>query len=298
MAFLESLRKPQYVLRPRWAVRRILAKAGFSKAAGASGAIELPWGTSLYIDEKDTVGRALAAQGLYDVVTTEVLWRLIDDGATVFDIGANIGYFTTLLAHRAGPNGRVVAFEPHPETFRFLQKNVAQIKHRNVRIENVALSDVEGEGALDNFLNEEGNTSYAFLTNEPSSRALTVKMVRGERYLEQRPSLMKVDAQWHEASVLAGFGAALRDGSIRDIVFEEDAPYPAPSHKILLDAGYKLLWFDQRLSGPIVISPDQKPTGIQPYEVLPSYLATRDEERARNLLSKRGWQSLKSRAAA
>jgi FkbM family methyltransferase len=278
-------------------MRRILAKVGFSNCSGNSGAIELPWGANLFIDEKDTVGRALAAQGLYDVVTTEVLWRLIDDGAAVFDVGANIGYFTTLLAHRVGPKGSVLAFEPHPETWRLLQKNVAQIKHRNVRIENVALSDIEAEGALDNFLNEEGNTSYSFLTNEPSSRALTVKMVRGERYLEQKPSLMKVDAQWHEAAVLAGFGAALRDGSIRDIVFEEDAAYPAPSHKILLDAGYKLLWFDQRLSGPVVISPDERPKGIRSYEVLPSYLATHDEARARKLLSTRGWQSLKSRAA-
>lgn len=59
---------------------------------------------------------------------------------------------------------------------------------------------------------------------------------------------MKVEA-WHDAWVLAGFGDALRDCSIRDIVFEEDAVYPALSHKILLDAGYKFLWFDQRLSG-------------------------------------------------
>ncbi|HEY2820848.1 MAG TPA: hypothetical protein VGJ06_07385 [Candidatus Acidoferrum sp.] len=66
-------------------------------------------------------------------------------------------------------------------------------------------------------------------------------MVRGEKYLEQKPSLIKVDAQWHEASVLAGFGDALREGSIRDIVFEEDAACPANSHKILLGAGYKLL---------------------------------------------------------
>jgi hypothetical protein len=47
----------------------------------------------------------------------------------------------------------------------------------------------------------------------------------------------------------------------------------------------------------VVISPDERPKGIRSYEVLPSYLATRDEARARKLLSARGWQSLKSRAA-
>jgi hypothetical protein len=142
----------------------------------------------------------------------------------------------------------------------------------------------------------EDNTSYSFLTDKPGSKALTVKMVRGEKYLSSNVTLMKIDAQWHEASVLAGLGDGLRAGAIRDIVFEEDAPYPAPSHEILLDAGYKILWFDQRLSGPVVISPDERPKGIQSYEVLPSYLATRDGSRARNLLSTRGWQCLKGGA--
>jgi FkbM family methyltransferase len=291
MPFFESLQKPQYIFRPRWALCRVLTKIGL---ANESSVIDLPWGVKLQIDTNDTVGRALAAQGVYDVVTTEVLWRLTEKGATVFDVGSNIGYFTSLLARRVGPKGRVVAFEPHPETLQLLQSNVSQLRDHNVQVENVALSDIDGDGALDNFLNEEGNTSYSFLTDKPSSKALTVKMVRGEKYLDVNVTLMKIDAQWHEASVLAGFGDSLRAGAVRDIVFEEDAPYPAPSHKVLLEAGYKLLWFDQRLSGPIVISPNARPKGIQSYEVLPSFLATRDESRARRLLSDRGWQCLKN----
>lgn len=294
MPFLESLQKPQYIFRPRWALRRILTKIGLAEAPSV---IDLPWDAKLEIDFNDTVGRALAAQGIYDVVTTEVLWRLAEEGATVFDVGANIGYFTSLLARRVGPTGRVLAFEPHPKTLQLLQSNVSRLRDQNVQIENVALSDTDGEGALDNFLTEEGNASYSFLTDKPSSKALTVKMVRGEKYLDAKVTLMKIDAQWHEASVLAGFGDGLGAGAIRDIVFEEDAPYPAPSHKVLLEAGYKLLWFDQRLSGPVVISPDARPTGIQSYEVLPSFLATRDESRARALLSHRGWQCLKNRSA-
>jgi FkbM family methyltransferase len=294
MPFLESLQKPQYILRPRWALRRILTKIGL---ANSSNVIDLPWGAKLHVDTKDTVGRALAAQGVYDVVTTEVLWRLTEEGATVFDVGANIGYFTSLLARRVGPSGRVLAFEPHPETLELLQRNVSQFSEHNVQVESVALSDVGGDGALDNFSDEESNTSYSFLSDKPSSKALTVQMARGEKYLASNVTLMKIDAQWHEASVLAGFGNSLRVGAIRDIVFEEDTPYPAPSHKILLDAGYKILWFDQRLSGPVVISPSERPKGIRSYEVLPSYLATRDESRARKLLSARGWQCLKSKLA-
>ncbi len=286
--------KPQYIFRPQWAIRRLLTKLGLTEV---SSRVALPWIAELYIDTKDTLGRAIASQGVYDIVTTEVLWRLTEDGATVFDVGANIGYFTTLLANRVGPNGRVVAFEPHPETVQLLRRNVSQISQRNVQIENVALSTKDGEGTLDNFPNEESNTSYSFLTDKPTSNALTVKTARGDKYVIGDVALMKIDAQWHEAAVLEGFGEVLRAGLIRDIVFEEDAQYPAPSHKVLLDAGYKILWFDQRLSGPLVISPHERPSGIQSYEILPSFLATRDELRARRLLSKPGWQSLRKRSS-
>jgi FkbM family methyltransferase len=296
MPFLESLQKPQYIFRPRWALRRILTKIGL---ANASNVIDLPWGARLRIDAKDTVGRALAAQGVYDVVTTEVLWRLTEDAATAFDVGANIGYFTSLLARRVGPKCRVLAFSRSSlipkrcDCFEGMSRSslIATCRWRMSRSATLTAKD---RSII--FPMNEDNTSYSFLADKPGSKALTVKMVRGEKYLSSNVTLMKIDAQWHEASVLAGLGDGLRAGAIRDIVFEEDAPYPAPSHEILLDAGYKILWFDQRLSGPVVISPDERPKGIQSYEVLPSYLATRDESRARNLLSTRGWQCLKGGA--
>jgi len=42
---------------------------------------------------------------------------------TVLDIGAHIGYYTRLFSQLVGPLGTVIAFEPHPIHFRFLQKN-------------------------------------------------------------------------------------------------------------------------------------------------------------------------------
>lgn len=45
-------------------------------------------------------------------------------GDTVFDVGANIGLFTLFAAERCGPDGKVYAFEPLPETFAALKHNV------------------------------------------------------------------------------------------------------------------------------------------------------------------------------
>lgn len=44
-----------------------------------------------------------------------ILDRLLHPGATVVDVGANIGYNTLYAAHRVGHSGRVYAIEPAQE---------------------------------------------------------------------------------------------------------------------------------------------------------------------------------------
>ena len=49
----------------------------------------------------------------------------LDDGAVVFDVGANIGLFT-LFANRKCPTAKIYAFEPLPPSFELLRANVAR----------------------------------------------------------------------------------------------------------------------------------------------------------------------------
>ncbi len=48
----------------------------------------------------------------------------VQPGDVFYDIGANIGIFSLLAAHRAGPNGGVLAFEPHVATVEALLQNI------------------------------------------------------------------------------------------------------------------------------------------------------------------------------
>jgi FkbM family methyltransferase len=283
--------KPQYFFRPRQILRRIFKEL---RPDPGRDIVTLPWGSRIEVDTRDTVGQALALQGLYDVVTSEVLWRLTAAGDVTLDVGANVGYFTSLLARCAGPKGQVLAFEPHPATFAMLQRNAEVQGPQSARIQafQVALSNVDGDASLDLFAGQECNTSYAFLTQKPSAAGIPVRISRADRYVEQNQEVgvLKIDAQWHESSVLEGFGTHLSSGKIRDVVFEEESPYPAESHKILLDAGYRIFWFAERLRGPRMISPTAKPTRKRPYDLTPSYLATLDSVRAQKRLSALGWQ--------
>ena len=60
----------------------------------------------------------------------------------ILDIGSNIGT-SILFFHERFPEAKIVGFEPHPETFRILEKNVAGIP--SVRIFNYALGAANAE---------------------------------------------------------------------------------------------------------------------------------------------------------
>jgi FkbM family methyltransferase len=64
---------------------------------------------------------------------------------TVLDIGANIGYLTVLMAHKVGPAGRVIAFEPVPSVYARLCENLELNDLHHVQAERLAVADGEGQ---------------------------------------------------------------------------------------------------------------------------------------------------------
>ena len=259
----------------------------------------LPWGLALALDPADTIGNALLSQGIYDLVTTEVLWRLTAPGDRTADIGANVGYMTSVLSTRAGPTGSVLAFEPHPGTFAILQRNAERWNNNascaRVFLQQGAISDRDGTATLIVHHGADPNVSHAFLASDAAQSGIEVSIWTFARFLVEgaRFGVVKVDTETHEARVFAGMGSALNDGRIRDILFEEEKAYPAASHKVVQSAGYTVFGCEERLSGPRLVPPEQVSGPKRPYDILPNYLATRDAQRAKQLLARPGWQCLR-----
>jgi len=68
----------------------------------------------------------------------------IEAGATVFDVGANIGLFTRLAHRTCGGDVRVLAFEPIPATLRALRANVARLGSARIEVFGCALGRQAG----------------------------------------------------------------------------------------------------------------------------------------------------------
>ena len=68
-----------------------------------------------------------------------VLGKYLRPGMTVYDIGANIGFFSLLAARLVGAAGRVTAFEADPEIAARLRENVVRNQGAPISVEEKAV---------------------------------------------------------------------------------------------------------------------------------------------------------------
>lgn len=78
-----------------------------------------------FCDKRDKiVGAVIESDRVWEFFETEWVKSIVKEGDYVVDAGANIGWYTVVMARLVGPTGRVFAFEPEPENFKLLKKNV------------------------------------------------------------------------------------------------------------------------------------------------------------------------------
>ena len=285
--------KPQYVLHPLRALRRAGRLVSGPGLGDEPKVARLPWGLELKVLESDAIGYSILVGRVFDPCVTETLHRLIDADDVVVDVGANIGYLTSLAAVRAGRSGRVVAFEPQPAVFDLLSANVASWSGdlAPVELHQTALSSESGTGTIVAGPLFELNMGLAKLGEGEADGLLSheVELRRLDDLLDQtQVGMLKVDVEGHESEVLSGASRLLERRLVRDIVFEDHGDYPSAATEIAEDAGYHLVSLANDLGGLRLRPPRERgPASAWPG---PSYLATTDPDRALSRLEARGWQ--------
>ena len=135
-----------------------------------------------------------------------ILDKLIKAGDWVIDVGANVGHYTKRFSDLVGSSGRVIAFEPVPETFALLAANAELFVHKNVTLINAAVSDHMDTVGISIPKFATGLTNYyEACVSAKEAGSLTVLSVSVDDFhIEQKVALIKIDAEGHELFVLAG----------------------------------------------------------------------------------------------
>jgi len=142
----------------------------------------------------------------YEDSFSSALLREIKSSDCVWDIGANVGYYSQRIAPLAG---HVVAFEPVQETFSCLSK----LALPNATFVNAALADVEGMLPMS-------------IANDASSLAVLsgniaeVRVVRGDDLEVPQPNIVKIDVEGFEWEVISGMQTRLRAPECRAVFCE------------------------------------------------------------------------------
>jgi FkbM family methyltransferase len=282
---ISSLSKPHYVYRPDQLVRRALASSDVEPV------VRTPWGCELQVARADKLGAGIARTGVHELAVSEVIWRLAGGDELAIDVGANVGYFTGLLARRAR---RVVALEPNPLLRRFIAGNIDRWNAGGrVVLDDRAASCTTG-ATTTLHLPRDYEQNYGLASLEPSNGTDShqVETVRLDDVIAgRRVGVLKIDVEGHELTALDGAFGALSAELIRDVVFEELGTLPSPVSELLESFGFAISGIEEGFTGPRLAPPDRPPAGWD----APTYLATRDRLRTERLTSARGWHCLRPR---
>jgi FkbM family methyltransferase len=176
-------------------------------------------GQTMFLDRHDSL--SISLNGIYEPFETGLVQELVQPGDTVLDIGANIGYYTLILARLVGSGGRVFAFEPDPENFALLERNVEANGFRNVVLINAAVSDHCGQLKLYRSESNAGDHHiYASGENRPAVQAAAVSLDEYFRGQSMQIGLVKIDVQGSEAKVVEGMESLLQAGLPTQMLLE------------------------------------------------------------------------------
>ncbi|HCP00507.1 MAG: hypothetical protein CL573_05415 [Alphaproteobacteria bacterium] len=181
----------------------------------------------MLIDLEDRgISRSLLLFGTREVDHKILLEQIAKSGMTVFDIGANIGYYALMELGLIGPNGRMLAIEPSPSNIALLHRNLA-LNNEGDRI-TVLEGAVSDKTGLESFHLSTHSNLGTFHADGSAAHMLSGEQITVHTYTVPEladeygaPDLIRMDVEGHEVEVIAGMLDAIRAEQIRPtIIFE------------------------------------------------------------------------------
>lgn len=188
--------------------------------------------------------------GTWEPAVAKVVSEIVKKGMTVIDVGAHHGYYSLYFAKRVGPTGRVFSFEPVPENFVLLRKNIALNDVSWIEVfPNAAFSCTKdiSFAAPD----ESANSGEGSLSEGNKGRQIQVHAVTLDSFcasVHGLPDVIKMDVEGAELDVLLGAKDTLAHCSPKLLIelhhFDGNvAAHPVPG--FLQGLGYEVRWVEK-----------------------------------------------------
>jgi FkbM family methyltransferase len=141
----------------------------------------------------------------FEKFETQLFQSLLRKGMVVLDIGAYVGYYTLIAAGLVGENGKVFAFEPEPDNYALLLKNLEANKCNNVIPVQKAVSERNGISVL--FLSAENEADHRIYDSHDGRESIAVGVTSIDSFFERKDckvDIVKMDIEGSEMMALQG----------------------------------------------------------------------------------------------
>lgn len=176
-------------------------------------------------DSRSGLNLEIFFYGVREPEETALMRKVIGEGDTVLDVGANAGWYTTLFSKQIGDSGKVYAIEPVPDTFKALKRTV-EINHctENVLLFNKLCGENEEPGTIFQFPDlHPGLSSARPIGNEKTVEhridTITIDNLVARENIKS-VAMLKIDVEGAELQVLRGALKSLRAGIIKGMLLE------------------------------------------------------------------------------
>jgi FkbM family methyltransferase len=200
--------------------------------------------------------RYLIPAGPYEDAFGSAVVDAVQKGDCVWDVGANVGFYTAQLSERTGAVGRVIAFEPSQVNRVRLAEAVS--RYPNVTILPMALGSTGSRAALQQGDDPLGACTRIVASIDRGELDRIVEIVRADDLVVSgqvpQPNVVKIDTEGFELDVLEGMReVALSHADLRVIgveihfglLEERGLPHaPEAIEDMLQRAGFKISWPD------------------------------------------------------
>lgn len=253
---------------------------------------------TLHLDLSDPVVSGALTLHVFEPSELAFFQKYCHGNMTMVDIGANVGLYTALAMHQLDKGGRIVALEPYPHIYAFLQKNIAANQTGpetcpRVDALNFAAAPETGQQKLRINPENHGDNRLYQGTYQGKFEEWETLLVEGrpvDVVLAERGidvvNFVKIDIQGYEQKAISGFQKTLARSQNVILMSEfwpkglKEAGGSATGYlQMLTDVGFKLYELKEKPRGTIV-----------PLDDWAQLIARLPERKYTNIIGVKGYQ--------
>lgn len=158
----------------------------------------------------------------YEQKEINMIFRLISDGSVIFDIGANIGWYSLNIRNKI-KNSFIYAFEPIRSNYDLIKKNIRLNNLNNIKVYNLGLSNKNDKIIFYYNPSKTGNTSIKNLSDSRNVIKIACNVKKMDDFVKKnnikKIDFIKCDVEGAELLVFKGGKESLQ--KYKPIIFTE-----------------------------------------------------------------------------